>query len=292
MQEAGYANGLKGLDFVVRDIASLQAVGGGHPGHAEGEPQHRVATCAWCRPRSGSRRRRPATSTSRSARSSPRSWTRPTTSRAWYGKDGPQNYSRLDQRAVPRPRQQDRARGGREQAQGHGPQGGGDSRERSAADPGGLRADLRRLVQPGARPEPVEVLRHLRRRALGPRSGWPSPRTLELVARAEVPAPAGAVRPGHPDRGLPDHLRGAAHPARRSAGGHPRRGRPRQDDAGGSRVDHEGPGAVRLAAGAVRPLAAGHRHRAARQVVLPRRHRRRPDPAPRAALAPRSRSWP
>ena len=46
-------------------------------------------------------------------------------------------------------------------------QGGGHSRERSAADPGGVGADLRRLVQPGARPEPDQVLRHLRRRALG-----------------------------------------------------------------------------------------------------------------------------
>ena len=34
MAAAGYANGIKGLDFLVRDVADLQALGAGHPGHA------------------------------------------------------------------------------------------------------------------------------------------------------------------------------------------------------------------------------------------------------------------
>ena len=42
MQEAGYGQGIKGLDFVVRDSQYVQALGGGHPGHAQGAPQHRV----------------------------------------------------------------------------------------------------------------------------------------------------------------------------------------------------------------------------------------------------------
>src|SRR5258707_220419 len=59
----------------------------------------------------------------------------------------------------------------------------------------------------------------------------------------------------------------------RSAGGPSRGGRSLQDDPGGSRGDHEGPGVLRLAAGAVRPMASRHRQRPARQVVLPWRHR-------------------
>ena len=87
---------------------------------------------------------------------------------SWYGKDAPNNYGGLDQRAVPRARPEHRAGSRRQQAEDHDPPGGGHPRERSAADPGRLRADLRRLVQQGARPEPEQVLRDLRRGALGP----------------------------------------------------------------------------------------------------------------------------
>ena len=72
MKEAGYGNGLKNLDFVVRDIADLQAVGGGHPGHAEGEPQHRVQPARGADLGVVRRGARPATSTWPSARSCPR----------------------------------------------------------------------------------------------------------------------------------------------------------------------------------------------------------------------------
>ena len=84
----------------------------------------------------------------------------------WQGR--PEQLRGLDQRAVPRACPEHRAGGGRQQAEDHDPAGGGHPRERSAADPGGLRADLRRLVQQGARSEPEQVLRDLRRGALGP----------------------------------------------------------------------------------------------------------------------------
>ena len=37
MAAAGHANGIKGLDFLVRDVATLQAVGAGDPGDAAAE---------------------------------------------------------------------------------------------------------------------------------------------------------------------------------------------------------------------------------------------------------------
>ena len=80
MQEAGYGQGLKGLDFVVRE--PIRSSSGRWPSRpCSRNTSTSSATCAWSRSRSGSTRRRPATSTWPSARSSPRSWTRRTTSR-------------------------------------------------------------------------------------------------------------------------------------------------------------------------------------------------------------------
>ena len=42
MAAAGHGNGIKGLDFLVRDVAQLQALGAGHPGDAAGDAQYRV----------------------------------------------------------------------------------------------------------------------------------------------------------------------------------------------------------------------------------------------------------
>ena len=169
MKEAGYANGLKNLDFVVRDIADLQAVGGGDPGHAEGKPQHRVQS-----PRGADlglvrRGRRRATSTWPSARSSPRLMDPSDIFSAWYGKDGPQNYSRWTNPAfhdlasqIERELDDTKRKAMVRKAE--------DMLEmRSAAHPDLVRADLRRLVQQGAGPEPLHVLRHLRRRPVGQR---------------------------------------------------------------------------------------------------------------------------
>ena len=233
------ARGLKGLDFVVRDGQHLQALGGGHPGHAEGAPQHRDATCAWCRSPSGSTRR-PAGNFDLGHQ------------RHRLHADGP---VRLLHRVVRQGRPAellragptssstpspgtDRARGRRQQAQDHGPPGRGHPREGPAADPGRRTS---RSTTPGTtrcaartRSTYFGIYDVVRWDQVWMALGWP-PGPASSVARAEVPPPEGALRPGHPDRGLPDHLRGAAHPAGRSAGGHPRRGGPRQDGAGGSR---------------------------------------------------------
>ena len=46
MAAAGHEKGIKGLDFLVRDVATLQAVGAGHPGHAAADAERRRPTCA------------------------------------------------------------------------------------------------------------------------------------------------------------------------------------------------------------------------------------------------------
>ncbi|PYO18310.1 MAG: hypothetical protein DMD85_21660, partial [Candidatus Rokuibacteriota bacterium] len=107
MKEAGYANGIKNLDFVVRDIATFKlwavAIQAMLKEHLNIESRHLQRVV---------RQGRPA------------------------------ELLALDEPGVPRSRQSDRARGRRQQAQAAGAEGGGHSRERSAADPGVLRADL------------------------------------------------------------------------------------------------------------------------------------------------------
>ena len=49
MKEAGYGQRHQEPRLPRARHHHLQALGGGHPGHAEGAPQHRDATCAWCR---------------------------------------------------------------------------------------------------------------------------------------------------------------------------------------------------------------------------------------------------
>src|SRR5262249_8147035 len=89
---------------------------------------------------------------------------------AWYGKDGPQNYSRWTNPAfhdLASPVDRPRAR--YKHAPRARPQGGSHPQEPPATDPGGVRADLRRVVRPRPRAEPEHVLRYLRRRPLGQR---------------------------------------------------------------------------------------------------------------------------
>ena len=71
----------------------------------------------------------------------------------------------------------------------------------SAADPGRLGADLRRLLQPGARPEPDEVLRHLRRGALGHRLAG-QVASGGAHAHVQVPRFGGRVRLWAPSIGV------------------------------------------------------------------------------------------
>ena len=96
MAAAGHANGIKGLDYLVREVATVQAVGAGHPGDAAADAQHRDASCAPWSSRCGSTTSRPATSTSAigaivSTLLDPSDYFN-----AWYRKDGPQNYSFWD----------------------------------------------------------------------------------------------------------------------------------------------------------------------------------------------------
>ena len=135
MKEAGYASGIKNLDFVVRDIATFKlwavAIQAMLKEHLNIESQPARGADLGVVRRGGGRQLRPghqrhrvhadgpvrlssARGTARTARRTTRGWTNP---------------------AVPRPRQPDRARARRHQAQGAGPQGGGHPRAGSAADP-------------------------------------------------------------------------------------------------------------------------------------------------------------
>ena len=92
----------------------LQALGGGHPGHAEGAPQHRVATCAWCRPRCGSTRPQAGNFDLAISAivSTPHGPVRHLQRLVRQGR--PAELLALDEPGVPRPRQPDRARARRQ----------------------------------------------------------------------------------------------------------------------------------------------------------------------------------
>ena len=226
--------------------------------------------------------------TARTARRTTRGWTNP---------------------AVPRPRQPDRARARRQQAQGHGPQGRGHPRERPAADPGGVRADLRRLVQQGARPEPVARTSASTTWSAGTTSGWlrasrgrhgsPDERSERRPAHAEVPRSGGRSSPWAPCSASRSSsswscaiLPGDPLVAILGVEGHAQ-----MTPADRARIMADLGLSDPLPVQYV-PLARRHRRRPARQVVLPRRHRGRPDPPPRpdqrrdrAPVAASSRGW-
>ena len=168
MKEAGYANGLKNLDFVVRDIPTFKlwavAIQAMLKENLNIESNLRVVQTSVWFDEAQAGNFDLAISAIVSTLMDPSD-----IFSAWYGKDGPQNYSRWTNAGLPRPGQPDRARGRRQPAQDHGPQGRGHARDGSAADPGVVRADLRRLVQQGQRPEPEHLLRHLRRGPMGQR---------------------------------------------------------------------------------------------------------------------------
>ena len=188
MAAAGHPNGLKNLDFVVRDIASFKlwavAIQAMLKENLNIETNLRVVQTSQWFEEAASGNFDLAISAIVSSLMDPSDYFT-----AWYGKGGPQNYSgwtneQFHSLAHNLEREVDENK-----RKAMIPQGRGDPRERSAARPGGLRADLRRLLQPGAWPERDEVLRHLRRHALG--HGLDGAVLGRFRARAEVPAPAG-----------------------------------------------------------------------------------------------------
>ena len=96
MAAAGYEKGIKGLDFLVREVATLQALGAGHPGHAAADAERRDQHPHRRRNRCGST----TCSTGKfdlaigaivSTLLDPVDYFN-----AWYKKGGPQNYSQWD----------------------------------------------------------------------------------------------------------------------------------------------------------------------------------------------------
>ena len=85
---------------------------------------------------------------------------------AWYKKDGPQNYRLLGQREVQRAAAPDRPRGRPGQAPGRDPRRRDDHGAGSAGPADLLGKDQRRLVQLREGPQSEGLFRHLRRRAL------------------------------------------------------------------------------------------------------------------------------
>ena len=167
MQEAGYGSGIKGLDFLVRESNTFKlwavAIQAMLKEHLNIETNLRVVQISQWFDEAAAGNFDLA-----SAPSSPRSWIRPTIFTRLVRQGRPAELPAAGRTSSSTPRQADRARARRHQAQGDGPPGRGHPRAGPAAHPGVVRADLRRLVQQGARPEPVDVLRHLRRGPLGP----------------------------------------------------------------------------------------------------------------------------
>ena len=172
MQAAGYGQGLKNLDFCVRDIPTFKlwavAIQAMLKEHLNIECNLRVVQTSVWFDEAQAGNFDLAISAIVSTLMDPSD-----IFSAWYGKGGPQNYSRWTNAAFHDLADPGREGAGRQPAQDHGAQGGGHPGVGPAADPGGVRADLRRLVQQGARPEPVHFLRDLRRGPLGQRLGGP-----------------------------------------------------------------------------------------------------------------------
>ena len=187
MKEAGYANGLKGLDFVVRDIPTFKlwavAIQAMLKENLNIETNLRVVqTSVWFDEAAG-RQLRPGHQRHRLHPDGPVRHLQRV-----VRQERPAELLALDECGLPRPGQPDRARGRRQPAQDHGPQGRGHARDGPAADPRVVRADLRRLVQQGQRPEPEHLLRHLRRGPMGQRLA-----RIDAVTKGE--AERSAARP-------------------------------------------------------------------------------------------------
>ena len=116
MAAAGHANGIKGLDFLVRDVAELQAVGAGHPGDAAGRRStsqcnlRTVVESVWFDDTANGNFDL-AIGAIVSTLLDPSDYFN-----AWYRNGGPQNYSFWDNDEVRRAGRSDRQRGRSRQA--------------------------------------------------------------------------------------------------------------------------------------------------------------------------------
>ncbi len=184
MAAAGHANGIKGLDFLVRDVASFkiwaQAIQAMLQEGINVECNLRTVVESVWFDDTASGHYDLAIGAVVSTLLDPSDYFN-----AWYRTDGPQNYSYWANKQFDGAVRPDRPRGRSREAAGADPAGRGDHGAGPAGAAGGMGADQRRLVQLREGPQSEGLFRHLRRRAPG----------HVLAGQVAEAAPASAQKP-------------------------------------------------------------------------------------------------